>query len=154
MVLPIPGCPRYGGSWNAEITPLLRLLSPATTNASSFHQVLCSWCNWYVLAHLLIVSSFSRLLILIFERVSTSSMGSLPARLTNTSAGSTVTLSLSCLRERASARAFLFPATCLSMKLYSCSSWNSRAIRRLIFSRLLPVQEVCVVGVVDYLMWG
>src|SRR6266581_1366289 len=95
MVLPIPGCPQYGGSWNAEITPLLRLLSPATTCASSFHHVLCSWCNWYVLAHLLIVSSFSRLLILIFERVSISSIGSSLANLMNTWDGNTTTLSLS-----------------------------------------------------------
>src|SRR6266568_8637467 len=95
MVLPIPGCPRYGGSWNVEITPLLRLLSPATTNASSFHQVLCSWCNWYVLAHLLIVSSFSRLLILIFEWVSVSSIGLSLANLMNTWDGNTTTLSLS-----------------------------------------------------------
>src|SRR6266571_1755315 len=133
MVLPIPGCPRYGGSWNAEITPLLRLLSPATTNASSFHHVLCFWCNWYVLAHFLIVSSLSRLLMLILERVSTSSTGSSLASLMKTCEGSTTTLSLSGLRERASALAFFVPGTCLSTKLYSCSSWNSRAILLLIF---------------------
>src|SRR6266581_8215138 len=96
MVLPILGCLQYGGSWNAEITPLLRLLLPATTKASSFHQVLCSWCNWYVLAHFLISSSFSRLLMLIFEHVSTSSIGSSLASLMNTCDGSTITLSLSC----------------------------------------------------------
>src|SRR6266702_3007413 len=95
MVLPIPGCPQYGGLWNAEITPLLRLLSPATTKASSFHQVLCSWCSWYELAHLLIVSLFSRLLMLIFEHVSTSSIGSLLANLMKMCDGSTTTLSLS-----------------------------------------------------------
>src|SRR6266702_6663660 len=95
MVLPIPGCPQYGGSRNAEITPLLRLLSLATTNASSFHHTLCSWCNWYVLAHFLITSSFSRLLILIFERVSAFSIGLSLANLTNTSGGNTTTLSLS-----------------------------------------------------------
>src|SRR6266702_289915 len=95
MVLLIPGCLRYGGSWNAEITPLLRLLSPATTSASSFHHALCSWTSWYVLAHFLIVSSFSKLLILIFERVSCSSIGSSPANLMKTSGGSTTTLLLS-----------------------------------------------------------
>src|SRR6266581_6923357 len=95
MVLPIPGCPWYGGLWNVEITPLLRLLSPATTNASSFHHVLCSWQSWYVLAHFLIVSLFSRLLMLIFERVSTSSIGSSLANLMKTCDGNATTLSLS-----------------------------------------------------------
>src|SRR6266702_2407913 len=122
MVLPIPGCPRYGGSWNVEITPLLRLLSPATTRALSFHHMWFSWCSWYVLAHLLIVSSFSRLLILIFERVSVSSIGSSLASLMNTWDGNTTMLSLSSSpvsysgrRERASALAFFVPATCLSI---------------------------------------